>query len=243
MADDSRLNDLKLRWEQDPGSRLYLQLADEYRKLERYAEAIEVLTKGLEKRPSDLSGLVALGRCQLEAAELDTAAETLENVVARDPTHMVGNKLLLETYLGLGDATRAGERLDLYRVLNDRDPEIEHYEYRLRGLRSAEVASARELGYAQNREEWISGLSVLAAPVMVGGRLIAAVAVALPAARFAGIAVGWPFMSWASGRKPTTSPMAKRASFGKSMESAAFAQISATRSCPMKALAPQSFAM
>jgi DNA-binding IclR family transcriptional regulator len=48
-----------------------------------------------------------------------------------------------------------------------------------------EVARARERGFAENREEWIPGLSVLAAPVQVAGRMVAAVAVALSAPRYA----------------------------------------------------------
>jgi DNA-binding IclR family transcriptional regulator len=48
-----------------------------------------------------------------------------------------------------------------------------------------EVAQATRRGWASNREEWIPGLSVLAAPVRVaaGARLAAVVAVAAPAPR------------------------------------------------------------
>ena len=46
-----------------------------------------------------------------------------------------------------------------------------------------EVARARRQGFAESREEWIPGLSVLAAPVFAGGRLAAALAVAAPAQR------------------------------------------------------------
>jgi DNA-binding IclR family transcriptional regulator len=48
-----------------------------------------------------------------------------------------------------------------------------------------EVARARRRGWAVNREEWIPGLCVLAAPVRVaaGARLAAVVAVAAPAPR------------------------------------------------------------
>jgi DNA-binding IclR family transcriptional regulator len=41
-----------------------------------------------------------------------------------------------------------------------------------------EVARARERGVAENRDEWIPGLSVVAAPVIARGRLLAAIAVA-----------------------------------------------------------------
>jgi DNA-binding IclR family transcriptional regulator len=47
-----------------------------------------------------------------------------------------------------------------------------------------EVALARERGFAENREEWISGLAVVAAPVSSGGRMVGAIAVAAPAPRF-----------------------------------------------------------
>jgi tetratricopeptide (TPR) repeat protein len=135
--DESRLNDLKQRWARDPGSRLYLQLADEHRKLGQLEEAEAVLTKGLENRPSDLSGLVALGRVALERDKLDEALSALETVVGRDPAHIVANKLLLEAQLQKGDADKAGERLEICKLLNDRDPELEHLEYRLELLRSA----------------------------------------------------------------------------------------------------------
>jgi IclR family acetate operon transcriptional repressor len=45
------------------------------------------------------------------------------------------------------------------------------------------VAQARRRGWAENREEWVTGLAVVAAPVLVGGRLEATVALAAPSAR------------------------------------------------------------
>ena len=52
----------------------------------------------------------------------------------------------------------------------------------------AEVARARRRGFAMNRDEWIRGLSVVAAPVIAKTRMAAAVAVAAPSARL--IALG-----------------------------------------------------
>jgi DNA-binding IclR family transcriptional regulator len=43
---------------------------------------------------------------------------------------------------------------------------------------AAELERVRRQGYAENREEWIPGLSVIAAPVLAAGRMVAAVAVA-----------------------------------------------------------------
>jgi len=45
------------------------------------------------------------------------------------------------------------------------------------------VGEARERGWAENRDEWTPGLAALAAPVFLGARLVAAVALAAPSAR------------------------------------------------------------
>ena len=46
-----------------------------------------------------------------------------------------------------------------------------------------EIEQIRESGVAWNREEWIPGLFVVAAPVRVSGRMIGSVAIALPSSR------------------------------------------------------------
>jgi DNA-binding IclR family transcriptional regulator len=48
---------------------------------------------------------------------------------------------------------------------------------------AADIELSRRRGYAHNHQEWIEGLSVLAAPILVQGRLHGAVCVALPVAR------------------------------------------------------------
>jgi len=47
-----------------------------------------------------------------------------------------------------------------------------------------DIAQTRQRGFAENREEWIPGLAVVAAPVFAGDRLLAAVAVAAPVGRY-----------------------------------------------------------
>lgn len=46
-----------------------------------------------------------------------------------------------------------------------------------------EVSAARRRGWAENREEWIPGLAVVAAPVIARGRMAAALTAAAPAQR------------------------------------------------------------
>src|SRR5215213_42253 len=129
-----RLIQLRSRWESDPASRIFLQLAEEYRHLGRVQEALAVLDKGLKEHPGYLSALVAKGRCHLELAEGEEARVVLERVVKQDATQMVANKLLVRAYLETGDPVKARERLDLYSLLNDSDPEIEDLRRRIRQM-------------------------------------------------------------------------------------------------------------
>lgn len=131
-----QLHQLRQRWERDPKSRAFLQLAEEYRRAGRLDDAVHVLQAGLKEHPTYLSAQVALGRCLMESGAPDTAVEILERAVARDPTQLVANKLLVEAYLAKGQAEKASERLNLYKLFNDRDAEIEPLEARIRALQA-----------------------------------------------------------------------------------------------------------
>lgn len=120
-------------------SRLFLQLAEEYRRAGDLPESIRVLEAGLRRQPAYLSAQVALGRCYLENGQATQACRVLEAVVGQDPTQLVAQKLLVEAYLQVGEAAKARASLDLYRLFNNRDQEIEKLERRIRGL-SGEVA-------------------------------------------------------------------------------------------------------
>lgn len=139
---DDHLAELRRRWEADPGSRLYLQLAEEYRRAGRHGEALEVLRKGLEKYPHQVSALVSLGRVQLESGRPGEAAEALERAVSMDATNLVAMKLAVEAYLQQGDLEQARQRLELYKLLNEGDPEVEELAARLEGRPGAEPAQA-----------------------------------------------------------------------------------------------------
>jgi len=129
-----RLTQLRAKWEADPTSRVFLQLAEEYRHLGRVKDALAVLEKGLKEHPGYLSALVAKGRCHLELRDGEAARSVLERVVKQDATQMVANKLLVRAYLETGEPGKARERLDLYSLLNDSDPEIEELRRRIKAM-------------------------------------------------------------------------------------------------------------
>jgi tetratricopeptide (TPR) repeat protein len=67
---------LESQWKKDPSSRVFLRLAEEYRRAGRFGEAMGVCHAGLQQHPKYLPGLVCLGRCQLASGLLHEAEAT-----------------------------------------------------------------------------------------------------------------------------------------------------------------------
>ena len=145
MTDTGRLAQFERRYAAAPASPLaFLQLAEEYRRAGRFADAIRVLEPGLKEHPTYLSAQLALGRTRLEMGDGAAAAEILSEVLAKDPSHLLAYKLLAEARLRSGDPVAARQTLDRYRLLNDGDPEIADLDRRideLGGGRPAPVAA------------------------------------------------------------------------------------------------------
>ncbi len=133
----SRIDELRARWEQDRTSRIFLQLAEELRHEGRFEEALAVLEVGVEQHPQWGAAQVALGRCRIELGRYEPGCLVLETVVRKDPTQMVAYRLLVDGYLGLGEAGPARDRLELYRELNPQDDDLTELEERLIALERA----------------------------------------------------------------------------------------------------------
>ncbi len=163
---DESIDELRSRWESDPSPKISLQLAEEYRRRDRREEAIEVLARALESHPEHTASRVAKGRYHLEMGQTDEARGLLEAVVTEDPTHLVAGKLLVELYLQIDDRKRARDRLDLYKLLNEGDPEIEILERRLAGEMPSEpserIAPIIRLDVPRNGEPFGSLLTGVA---------------------------------------------------------------------------------
>jgi DNA-binding IclR family transcriptional regulator len=164
----------------------------------RYRPGIALLALGLgalEREP-----LAAAARPLLEA-ETRALGETAFLVVAR-----AGRLLVLEKAEGAGflrAAPRVGAEVPVHATavgklflahapdrVSAPAPPLERFTPRT--PRSADelaraVRRARERGYAESREEWIPGMSVVAAPVLAGGRMHGAIAVAAPTPRLAAL--------------------------------------------------------
>ena len=127
----ARLEDLRERWDEDPRSRVFVQLAEEYRRRGEPEQALEVLESGLTHHPSYLSARVALARCQMELGRPDEALGNLRSVLEKDPTHLLAGKLVIETHLARGERGAAREALDRYRLLGAPEEEVDELTDRL----------------------------------------------------------------------------------------------------------------
>ncbi len=116
----SRIEELEKRLAADPSSRMFVQLAEEYRKSGMLEQAIDCCEKGLKKHPQYPSARVLLGRALLEAGSFDRASAEFETVLKQVPDNILAHKFLGETYHRLG---RLDEALKKYRVASTLAPE------------------------------------------------------------------------------------------------------------------------
>ena len=120
----SRIEELEKRLAADPNSRMFVQLAEEYRKQGFLENAIEICVQGLTKHPQYPSARVALGRALLEAETFDRARDEFEAVLAQVPDNILANKFLGETYHRLGRYDEAIQKYQIAQTLAPEDAEL-----------------------------------------------------------------------------------------------------------------------
>ena len=120
----SRTEDLEKRLAADPNSKIFVQLAEEYRKAGLQEDAIATCRDGLEKHPNYFSARVALGRALLESNTLDEAREEFEKVLQQVPDNLLALKFLGETYQGLGQLQEALSKYKLASTLSPEDTDL-----------------------------------------------------------------------------------------------------------------------
>ncbi len=107
----------------DPGSRVFLQLAELYLKAGMTSEAVTTLENGLKASPRYTSARVLLGKTYFENGEAEKAREQFEAVVKINPDDLVAQRKLGEIYLGMGMNAEAARSFKIITLLNPRDEE------------------------------------------------------------------------------------------------------------------------
>jgi len=115
---EARIRDLERRLDLDSGSRLFVSLAEEYRKVGRFKDALSALQKGLLAHPGYIAAQVALGRVYVEANLPTDAIATFTKVLAADPANLVAAKSLADIHMGRRDNLEALKKFKLYRAIS-----------------------------------------------------------------------------------------------------------------------------
>ncbi len=130
---------LRVRVEKDPNSRLFLPLAEEYRKSGMLDEAISVIMQGLERQPGYTSARVALGRLYLEKNMIGEAKEEFEAVVKAIPDNLFAHRKLADIYRDSGETEKAVAEYETVIRLNPIDEEAKMCLSEIKGSPSGEA--------------------------------------------------------------------------------------------------------
>jgi tetratricopeptide (TPR) repeat protein len=134
---EGRIRDLKKKVEQEPGSRFFVPLAEEYRKAGRISDALRTLEEGLVTHPSYVAARIGLARVYLEAGRTEESMAAFSKALVDDPSNLVAAKALGDLHLSRGEPVEALKRYLRYRGISG-DRRLDSVITRLQG----EVAPA-----------------------------------------------------------------------------------------------------
>ena len=103
MDSSTYIKKLRERLSQQPGSRLFLSLAEELRKRDLDDEAAELLIDGIGKNPDFLAARLTLGRWYLQGNKFAEALEQFSAVLGKAPGNNFARKGLAEANRALGN--------------------------------------------------------------------------------------------------------------------------------------------
>src|SRR5687767_9032256 len=126
-----KIEELRFKLKTDPKSRLFYPLAEELRKVGKFAEAEQVLRGGLSTHATYLSAWVVLGRVLREQQKHADAVEALTRALELDRGNVVAARLLAESYVSLGEKVEAIKKYKLVAALMPGDDDIEAAIHRL----------------------------------------------------------------------------------------------------------------
>ena len=107
MSENPRIDELRRRVDKDPSSIAFAQLAEEYRRIGDYVEAVKICRDGLERHPGYLSAQVTLGRALVELRNFDEARIQLEAVLKVAPDNLAAIRALADIHQQTGEVAEA----------------------------------------------------------------------------------------------------------------------------------------
>lgn len=120
-----KIAQLQAKLQKDPNSKLFLQLAEEYRRAGAGDIATRVCEEGLRRNPMYHTARVLLGQIYLEAGKHVEARRELERVLQGSPDNIKAGKILAPALAFLGETGEALQVLRRMQLLSPGDIEIE----------------------------------------------------------------------------------------------------------------------
>lgn len=120
---NEKIDELKKKISKDPLSKLFVPLAEEYKKIGMVDEAINILLTALKNQPYYKSAMVALGKMYLHKGMRTEAMEEFEKVVSLIPDNLLAHKKLADIYYKQGNVDRAVKECTIILELNPNDEE------------------------------------------------------------------------------------------------------------------------
>ncbi|HKW11031.1 MAG TPA: tetratricopeptide repeat protein, partial [Gemmatimonadaceae bacterium] len=138
MAGPSRIDELRKKFDENP-RRYFAPLANEYRKLGDFEQAIFICQEFLPQQPGHMSGHIVYGQALFETGRHNEARSVFETALALDPENLIALRHLGDIARAQGDTETA--RAWYHRVLES-DPRNEEIAGILTALDAGEAAPA-----------------------------------------------------------------------------------------------------
>lgn len=114
---------LALAFAKEPGSKVFIPLAEEYGKAGMWEEAVAVLEDGLKINPGFITAMVALGRAYEQMNQPVKAKAILEEAIKSSPDNLRAHRILAKLYGAQGAKEAAIRSCDVILSIHPHDQE------------------------------------------------------------------------------------------------------------------------
>lgn len=119
----AEIDRLALALAKEPGSKVFIPLAEEYGKVGRWEEAVVVLEDGLKTYPGFITAMVALGRAYEQVNQPVKAKAILEEAIKVSPDNLRAHRTLARLYAAQGVKDPAIRSCNVILAVNPQDQE------------------------------------------------------------------------------------------------------------------------
>ncbi|MBF0343585.1 MAG: tetratricopeptide repeat protein [Nitrospirae bacterium] len=156
-----KIDKLKEKVFQGADSKLYIPIAEEYKKINMIDEAVKVLKYCIKKHPNYMSARVALGKIYMEQGYQANAIEEFETVVSAIPDNLLSHKKLAELYKSTGNISSALRSLERILALNPKDEDAQNLIHDLSTQPIEEVKTEKIIPDSQEYDEDVRTVEIV----------------------------------------------------------------------------------